>query len=44
MGVCINYSYLYTQMSEDIHEIKQSIKKCVANKNPKPKRNGVNPS
>jgi hypothetical protein len=32
IGVCVNYSYLYTQMSEDISEIKKSLRK-LENKN-----------
>lgn len=35
VAVCVYYTFLYSQMSEDIHEIKKQVKKC--DKKPKAK-------
>jgi hypothetical protein len=43
IGVCVHYSYLYTHISEDINEIKITLKK-LQNKSEKNKDNRKKPT
>lgn len=33
IGICVYYTFLYSQMSEDISEIRSEVKKCNNKKN-----------